>query len=533
MAPVMESDGELAIRLCSEGLPDNILPPEVVLCKPTPEEIKHGATRMIFLNTPLDEMEQRQLRRLLNELKMQGRTCPTSMHVHLLRLLQHAKGDPTKAIHQMDKNILARSRWMPLVESDIAADLQAGAIYWSGGRDRRCRPCLVVAADKISQEFAENPDRICRVAIFLLEYMIRYGLCPGRVENWGVIVDLSNAGAHAVPPVRLILDLVDSMQGMYRFRMAWTRIINAPWWFSSLWTMIKHALPGESVRKVQILDSHYAAELQALFLPPQLESRFGGTAPDRRTPGAFLPFRFTPGPFDDALPPLAAPAAPAAPALVAAAAAQREVAAALAGGALHKMTTTDMHIGTLWIKGDEERWLSTAVACPLMPSAAEYLRREFDVVAKPCATLPDLLQLLTPAVTRVAQAAEDEAAVAPLDAACSLQSGCLVHPSTSAKAALPLVRPATLKRSTASLPRVESAEASCHSLSLSPCDRAAQEELPTFFAWRRMNSMGNGDKKTQPQGWRSLLQRRGRSDSREQDRAGGSLMRKLRRFRGK
>jgi hypothetical protein len=339
--------------------------------------IKHASTRMIFLNTPLDDAEQEQLQRFFEELQRQGKACPPSMRTYTLRLIQHAGGNIQKAIQHMEKNMRARLRWQPLIDNSILPDLQAGAMYW-GGRDVQCRPCLVIRAARIDRRFIDNPDRICQVAVFLLDFMIRYGLCPGRVENWGVIVDLDGASIQGMPSMRLLSDLVDSLQGMYRFRMAWTKIINAPRWFSGLWAMIKSVIPGESIKKVEILDRNFTEVLQKLFVPAQLERKYGGAAPDRSSPSDFFPPQFSPGPFATTTP----------------ASAALEHGGGVDTASLHEHWTGKVAEGALWVRGDEASWLQAALDGPLTTAAAHYLSAEYSAEVLPCDSLDKLLRKL-------------------------------------------------------------------------------------------------------------------------------------------
>merc|ERR1719487_161989 len=215
---------------------------------------------MIFLNTPLDEAEQESIQNFYAELKEQGKVLAHCSQIHILRLLQHSKGNIKKAIKQMECNLVARQKY--LVDDRCSAtvatlqhDLQKGVLYMHG-RDEKLRPCLVIRASRIDKECFDDPPRLCRVAVFILETILRYGMVPGKVENWGVIIDLENAGEHGVPPLRLITSLVETLQNMYRFRMAWTKMVHAPWWFAAMWSGIKRAIPGESVKKVEILSGN-------------------------------------------------------------------------------------------------------------------------------------------------------------------------------------------------------------------------------------------------------------------------------------
>lgn len=359
-------------------LPDHILPPEVLLVQPTQEEIIVGGLRMIFLNTPLSDEENALLQALEAEVVQSGKKVPKAMEIQRLRLIQQAKNNVRKAVAQLEGNFAFRMKNLPLREADVLVDLQKGGMYW-GGRDFRCRPTLIIRAGRLDKDLMNDAERTTRLAVFLLEYMIRYGMCPGRVENWGVIVDLENAGAHGVPPISTINSLVTTLQGIYRYRMVWTKIVNAPWWFTGIWVGIKKVVPGESVKKVEILGTNMAS-LAALFEPAQLEARYGGGAPNLDAPSDFFPRRFVPGPFDPG----------------------QRAAGPLNGGELlrlHEFTTTDFHEGCVWNVATQNLWLPRATTSLLTPKAAKHVKATCNKDVAAVETLEQALRILRPAPT--------------------------------------------------------------------------------------------------------------------------------------
>eukprot|EP00438_Fugacium_kawagutii_P003714 Skav228315 [mRNA] locus=scaffold3342:55398:56544:+ [translate_table: standard] len=89
----------------SDVMSDFTLPPEVVLFEPSAEDIHRGKSgnRLIFLNVPLLDFEQKALDKLHEALKNEkalapGGTMPGYVRLHALRLLQQAKWKVEKAI---------------------------------------------------------------------------------------------------------------------------------------------------------------------------------------------------------------------------------------------------------------------------------------------------------------------------------------------------------------------------------------------------------------------------------------------------
>jgi len=364
-----------------EPLPENLLPAEALLLKPTPEEIRNNDLRMIHLSTPLLESEQKLLKALDEECKKQKITIPRSMQPHSLRVIQQHKGKIKSALEQLTKNYEFRMKYLPLTEAEVLADLQKGWMYWHG-RDKRCRPILVVRAGNIDKETWANPERITKMVLFLLEFILRYGMVPGRVENWCVMVDLTNAGRHGRPSMEAVKTMAHAMQGIYRYRMAWTKILNAPFWFSVFWSGLKSVLPGESVKKVEICSGSYHKALHAVVALNQLEERYGGTCRDRETPSQFYPMQFPAGPFDPQAPVLRKDPSP-----------RGGVASDDIHTKLHDYTPVTLHEGGLWIEGKEDKWLASARMAPLTKEASDYLKAR-NVQLNPCETYQDLLNLL-------------------------------------------------------------------------------------------------------------------------------------------
>jgi len=350
---------------------ENVLPPEVMLHVPGPDEVMMGPNRMIFLNTPLTDKEQERLSALHALCKSNNKTIPRCMRPQTLRAIQQAKGDVQKALSDLENKFIVRMQRLPINEEEVLPDLKKGFMYWHG-RDRRCRPILVIRAKCIDADLMAGPQRVVRLITFLLEYMLRYGMCPGRVENWGLMVDLEKAGQHGRPSISFLKLLADALQSCYRFRMSWTRILNNPFWFQPIWGALCTVIPGESIKKIEIISSR-VERLQELVDANQLEQRYGGSRPNRENPGDFVPMRFLPGPFEagQTTPPNTSPDA----------------------CRLHTRTPIDAHEGCLLEQGCEEMWLPTVQQCSLTPEASGYLESTLKVNVRPCVKTSDLLQL--------------------------------------------------------------------------------------------------------------------------------------------
>jgi hypothetical protein len=217
------------------------------------------------------------------------------MAPHALRILQQSKYNTRKAMKLMETCLTDRVQRLPISEADVFEDLRRGFMYWHG-RDRKCRPCLVIRLERMG-ELINDSARAIRLVIFVLEYAIKFAMAPGRVENWVVILDLENVtrvvSLLSLPGiVSTATTIANALENIYCGRMAWMQIVNMPGKRGTLTKLVNGAIPAEKKHKVNVVDKA-ADALKGRFEPHQVEARYGGTAPDL-APEETYPFRFFP-----------------------------------------------------------------------------------------------------------------------------------------------------------------------------------------------------------------------------------------------
>lgn len=335
------------------------LPPEVVLFEPAPGEIHRGGApapqgktgnRLIFLNVPLLDFEQKALDKLHEALKNEkalapGGTMPGYVRLHALRLLQQAKWKVEKAINTIATHLEMRVQKMPVREDAVLNDLQTAIMYWHG-RDRSCRPILVWRMEKV-YALGLDADRATRMILFILEYDVRYLLVPGRVENWVLLVDLTGCGLSmaASSTFRSITrNVTKLLEEVYCGRNFTTKIFHMP---SLLRAIVNSLIPEDKKSKVEfVADADIPSTMRKMCEPHQLEVQYGGTAPNVK-PGEVYPFRFFPhcrGPQSGGKPPLPS---------------------------LHKVTDRLFHEGVSLDNHDKDLWSDALQQQPLTSSTAK------------------------------------------------------------------------------------------------------------------------------------------------------------------
>lgn len=109
--------------------------------------------------------------------------------------------------------------------------------------------------------------------------------CPACSEEIGhlvetscTILDLYNAGISSFYKVKDYVSAASTIgQNNYPETMGHMFIINAPYLFSTVWSLIKPWLDEATVRKIHILGKSYKAELQEYISAENLPVELGGT----------------------------------------------------------------------------------------------------------------------------------------------------------------------------------------------------------------------------------------------------------------
>jgi len=351
-----------------------LLPPEVLLHAPSNEEIIHASkgaagqvsagARNIFLNTPLMQNEIEALQQL--HLAMPNPDSPKYFSMNCLRMLHQCKFDIPKTVSMAQNVFEKRAANLPVSEAEVLPDLRSGFMYWHG-RDLQCRPCLVIRLERLA-DIVKSPDRAMRLVTFVLEYALRYVLVPGRVECWGVVLDLQNAlkvvSIFQVASLAATAQtLSDALEKVYCCRLAWMKIVNMPL-CGMLSGLVNAAIPAEKKHKVNVASD--ATSLRDHFALNQLEECYGGNAPNL-SPEETYPFHF----FPDA------------------------TLQKLLPRSQHTCAPCHLHLGDVWDTAAErmKEWLPRAEMASLPPAAALALSKLTRPV-RPCCDMDHWMQLM-------------------------------------------------------------------------------------------------------------------------------------------
>lgn len=268
--------------------------------------------------------------------------------------------------------------------------LKSGFMYWHG-RDRNCRPCLVLRLERLGA-IARDKEAAVRLVIFTLEYALRTAMVPGRVENWVVIIDLENVLKQISPwqvhsYLATATALGQTLEQVYCGRMVWIKIVNLPGG-DFLKKAINGVIPAEKKSKVSF-PCNVAAAFTEHFEPNQLEARYGGTAPNLE-PEDTYPYKFFPG----------CTGVPNANLVIEMGSEESEESVEPEVLSLHEATDLEFYEGFLWDDSSVEvrnRWMPKARKASLTPAAAVALSQMLGdgdgKVVKPCGNLQDWYDL--------------------------------------------------------------------------------------------------------------------------------------------
>jgi len=288
--------------VCSEAsVAPYSLPAEAFAFRPTPDALvvnykKGDRERMIHCNVELNKQEQEKLRELQQLARAKGAAFFPSVATMATRFLNRARMDLGRALDLMQATQAWRADYFkdgPITDESVMEDMSHGIVYFTG-RDRALRPALVVRGNRIPQKWykEKSVDKLIRILVFCVEYMLRFMLVPGKVENLSVIVDLQGLSLSQVP-LSALNEVYKVMSHHYIGRVYRFYVCNMPTALRMVSGMVLSLLTDRQRQKLVTVDD--LKRLGQEFAPHQLETDLGGSRPKI---ARFLPFPLPPGPFD-------------------------------------------------------------------------------------------------------------------------------------------------------------------------------------------------------------------------------------------
>ena len=131
-----------------------------------------------------------------------------------MRLLQASEYDIKKTYTSIKENIEWLNSVPKVINDTIIYLLNSGFLYIHG-RDCHFRPIIVVSIKMLKVILSQNYtfDDINKCTTYLINYLIKYLLIPGQIENWIVFVDFENVGISDIGDFKKILSTLSKYRG--------------------------------------------------------------------------------------------------------------------------------------------------------------------------------------------------------------------------------------------------------------------------------------------------------------------------------
>lgn len=192
------------------------------------------------------------------------------------KCLQASGWDFKKTIKKMKTNINCLIPNMDL--NDIKDILSSGAFYMHG-LDCNYRPILCVIVSKFVKIMDLYPlDNFIYAIYVFINYLSKHFFIPGQVENYVILVDLSNVSFWK-PPLK-ILKIFDFLQNKYLCRLSNLYVYGMNYVLNMCWKIIKKLIDERTSQKFNFISGTNDIKKYVLskIHPSQLEKKFGGAA---------------------------------------------------------------------------------------------------------------------------------------------------------------------------------------------------------------------------------------------------------------
>ena len=236
--------------------------------------------RFIFNGQPKTEYEQKKLNEYNDyELNHGKLTYPNIwLESDTMRLLQAAEYDLEKTYKTVQDTINFINSSPIAINNKIVSLLNSGIMYVYG-RDHHFRPIIIVsvktyvnAVEKDKYSFEDINTSI----IYLMNYIVKYLLVPGQIENWITMIDFKGAGVSDVSDFKKLLTTLNS----YRGRVFRSFFINVGGFLKMAVKTAINLFGSSSAKKLKILGSDELDKMQEIISPNNIQRKYGGTAPD-------------------------------------------------------------------------------------------------------------------------------------------------------------------------------------------------------------------------------------------------------------
>ena len=201
---------------------------------------------------------------------------PTS---DLLRFLQATDFNLSKTLEILEAYFAFKTKYLPVYPTASVKQLINSGFMYVHGRDKAYRPILVVNPLvwlKFRSEYSFT--QWIQAVTFYMEYIVgSHCLMPGQVEQWNVLVNLTDVNLTTLP--KEFGDFMNVLTSNYRGRLFRLYLLNMSFMLRMLWKLVTAFLNKTHLSKVRILGED-KDELWLNISDDQIERKLGGRAND-------------------------------------------------------------------------------------------------------------------------------------------------------------------------------------------------------------------------------------------------------------
>ena len=234
--------------------------------------------RYIFNGQTKTDYEKRKLEQFLEYESKNGKiNYPLNwLESDTMRLLQASEYDIKKTYTTIKENIEWLNSIPKTINNTIIYLLNSGFMYVHG-RDYHFRPIIVVSIKMVKTVLSQDYsfDDINRSIIYLMNYIIKYLLIPGQIENWITFVDFDDVGISDIGEFKKILSTLSKQRGRV-FKNYFVNISG----FIKISVKAAVKMFSSVAKKLVILGSNELKKAQEIISPYNLEKKYGGLAPN-------------------------------------------------------------------------------------------------------------------------------------------------------------------------------------------------------------------------------------------------------------
>ena len=234
--------------------------------------------RYIFNGQPKTQFEKEKLSEFLEYESKQGKlNYPQNwLESDTMRILQASEYDIKKTYTTIEENIQWINSIPQSINNKIITLLNSGFMYVYG-RDHHFRPIIIVSIKMIKNVIHQKYtfEEINESIVYLMNYIIKYILIPGQIENWIIFADFEDVGISDIGDFKKILSTLSRQRG----RVFKNYFVNIGGFIKMSVNAVVKMFSSVS-RKLVILGHGELKKVQEIISPENLEKKYGGLGPD-------------------------------------------------------------------------------------------------------------------------------------------------------------------------------------------------------------------------------------------------------------